>query len=1005
MANSLRDRFALSLALLALGLCGEARAASVTWVGGTNAFDVSANWSGNTLPDTGDSLVFGASGAGALNNNLTSASVEIAGITFDADAGAFVIGDGTGAANVGNAFTLTGAVTNNSIFTQTINDSCSMSAARSFVTTAGGGNLTLGGTVSGAGGIHAMGGGTLTLTGSNTYGGVTSIASGTTLRLGAGGATGSITGDVSNSGTLVIHRSNDVFYEGVIGGNGGLTIDGGAFRPTAAQTYTGATRINFGYLVLPPTRDFGISASTVVTVAAGGALDLSNRMQKIAGLEGAGRVYSFGGIDGSLTLDVAAGETHTFSGTLGDSDAGFYVVKSGPGTQIFANDTTYSGGTLISEGTLQIGAGGATGSFIGGIVNNATLDFHRSDDFTFSGGIYGSGAVVLNVNKMRLTFAQGYTGPTQINSGTLVLPTAVDFGLAASTVVTVAAGAALDLSNRAQKIAGLEGAGQVYSLGGASGSLTLEVGAGQSHTFSGRLGGDYPNFAVTKSGPGTQILSGHSYHAGGIFVNDGVLQLGDGAQTAVLQGGSGANGAKAATLGAKGDNGGVGDVTVTLNGGMLRVSPLATLVGGTGGVGGAGGTSTYILGAGEGGNGGVGGTGVLLPSAGSVINNGLIAGGSGGSGGDSNGDEFDGGKGGNGGGGILFNAGGSLVNGGTILGGPGGLGGSNAYRAGASGIRGTAVIYAGGAGTLTNQSGGLIVGSVSFEDFANAVTLETGSTIEGALSLAGAASTLTLTGSGAQAWSGAVTGATTFAGSLAKTGTGTWTLDRAFNYTGATTVTVGTLVVDGSIAASSGVSISAGAKLTGHGVVSTIGGAGLVAPGDPQILTATSVDPSGGLDFTFNFTQPGAPDYTSAAASGNDILHLTGATPIVLALDGANTITLDFTGAAPADGQVYYGGFFTDASVPGSLLDDADFAYAGPDGFTARFAGWVAQPVANFASGTVTDGWVASFQVAAVPESGTLALALIGTAGLLLARWKRQNRAPVRARRHGLSRV
>jgi autotransporter-associated beta strand protein len=239
--------------------------------------------------------------------------------------------------------------------------------------------------------------------------------------------------------------------------------------------------------------------------------------------------------------------------------------------------------------------------------------------------------------------------------------------------------------------------------------------------------------------------------------------------------------------------------------------------------------------------------------------------------------------------------------------------------------------------------------------------------------------------------SGTVTQGTDFPNAISGTGeviqkgAGTLILNTTNTYAGATTVSSGTLQVDGSISASSGVSISAGAKLTGHGVVSAIGGSGLVAPGDSQILTASSVDPSGGLDFTFRLTQPGAPDYASAAGSGNGLLHLTGAAPITLSLTSANTITIDFSGATLADGQFYYGGFFTDASASDSLLSGAGFAYTGLGGFTAQYAGLVAQPTANFATGTVTNGSVMAFHIVAVPEPGTTATGLLCIA-LLFAR-------------------
>ena len=74
--------------------------------------------------------------------------------------------------------------------------------------------------------------------------------------------------------------------------------------------------------------------------------------------------------------------------------------------------------------------------------------------------------------------------------------------------------------------------------------------------------------------------------------------------------------------------------------------------------------------------------------------------------------------------------------------------------------------------------------------------------------------------------------------------------------------------------------------------------AGLVGPGNsPGILAATSVDPSGGLDFAFEFTQAN-PDYTNAAASGNDLLSISGLTPFTSSLTSANVVSIYFTPAA-----------------------------------------------------------------------------------------------------------
>ena len=183
-------------------------------------------------------------------------------------------------------------------------------------------------------------------------------------------------------------------------------------------------------------------------------------------------------------------------------------------------------------------------------------------------------------------------------------------------------------------------------------------------------------------------------------------------------------------------------------------------------------------------------------------------------------------------------------------------------------------------------------------------------------------------------------------------------------------ITSGTLTVNGSMVSSSGITVSLGATLSGSGRVGAISGAGLISPGDPQILTASQVDPGSGMSFDFHFLQLGSPIYNNAAASGNDVLHLAGATPFKFALTSANTITLDFTGQILHAGQIYYGGFFSDSAVAGSMVDHATFVYTGVNGAIVQFEGLVTVPSANFATGTVANGEVMEFEVVPEPSSG-----------------------------------
>ena len=201
-------------------------------------------------------------------------------------------------------------------------------------------------------------------------------------------------------------------------------------------------------------------------------------------------------------------------------------------------------------------------------------------------------------------------------------------------------------------------------------------------------------------------------------------------------------------------------------------------------------------------------------------------------------------------------------------------------------------------------------------------------------------------------------------GSLTKIGTGSVTLSGNNTYTGATSVDAGKLIVDGSIASSSNVTVAAGATRGGHGTVSNISGAGTIAPGDsPGILTATHIDPSGGTDFVFQLNQIGSPTYSNAADSGNDLIRLTDGTPFLSALTSANQITIDFSGASLSAGEIFRGGFFTDVVSASSLVGAANFLYIGTGSFTVHFDGFVTEPSADFAGGTVLNGSVLQFNI------------------------------------------
>ena len=104
----------------------------------------------------------------------------------------------------------------------------------------------------------------------------------------------------------------------------------------------------------------------------------------------------------------------------GDISGSGALQQAGPGTTVLQGHNTYTGGTTISAGTLELGDGGTRGGIVGNVVNNSILNFNRADTMIIDGVISGSGAVnQIGAGTTILAADNTYTGPTTIASGTL----------------------------------------------------------------------------------------------------------------------------------------------------------------------------------------------------------------------------------------------------------------------------------------------------------------------------------------------------------------------------------------------------------------------------------------------------------------------------------------------------------------------------------------------------------------------------------------------------------
>jgi hypothetical protein len=326
---------ALFAALLFVGEAAQAQSNGPdTWTGATDNTWAGSNWTGsNNPPISGDSLVFGAAGAGGTtltDNLMTPATFTVAGITFNTGAAAFTLNPATAGTN---GFTLTTGITNNGTSLETINDLIALSGTDTFTTTAGGGNITLGGVVSGSGNLTATGTGTQTLTGTNSYSGGTSVNGGKLLANGTN-STGSGQVTVASGGTL--GGTGTITPSGISSGNAVTIQSGGTLNQSIVSGGLGTSTLTLALN----------SGSTVNLV--GGATFAFN-----LGATGASDQVNITG--GTLTLNNQNFSNFTFTTLSGFTGTGTYdLFVTGGSGDIMGSLGTTTGSIGADTGTLSI---------------------------------------------------------------------------------------------------------------------------------------------------------------------------------------------------------------------------------------------------------------------------------------------------------------------------------------------------------------------------------------------------------------------------------------------------------------------------------------------------------------------------------------------------------------------------------------------------------------------------------------------------------------------------
>lgn len=543
----LRRAFTAALSSLGIILTGSSlHAANEAWStntpGPADGNFSGTNWTVGTTgvatptnaATSGDALFFDTSAITTLNNDLSGAT--FAGITFNSGASAYTIG--------GNAFTLSGALTNNSASLQTFSQAITLQNPQ---TITGAGSFSLSGNLTGAGNLTKSGTGTLSLSGTTNAITGNLLHSAGTLNVTAG--TTSFAGAFSNlantaSTTAVVNISSGATF-GLTGTSGGnfasatgasaVLYNSGTFNITgttanSAGTYLGNIGNTYGYL-----RNNSGATTTI-----------------------AGRLWiaQAGNAAGAVGLLDVQGGTVTVNGT--NQSAPLQINGDG---NSHATSTSYAGINL-NNGTLTIAKNAAQTNINTGQNEYTSINITGTGKFTAgnSGTDSGIGLSVTNIatNTATLTVANGGTLETSYIYNNNALGTGV-----------------LNFDN-----------GTIRSL--FNNSIGLIQGTNtKTYIHSGGVTFDTNGFATTV---GNALLAPTGNGVTNITLDSPVSGY-VGAPVVKISGGGGTGAAAIAIFDPT--TGQVTGITITSKGSGYTSAPTITLVGGNGGSTGAGtGTAT-----------------------------------------------------------------------------------------------------------------------------------------------------------------------------------------------------------------------------------------------------------------------------------------------------------------------------------------------------------------------------------------------------------------------------
>lgn len=514
-------------------------AGTLTWTGPTGGdWDTDSNWTGDTSkPVAGDTVLFNTPGNYSVLNSV--ADQQVLSITFNttATSGNFTIGSTNG-----KSITLghSGAIIMGNLGSnpppsdrlQTVNSPLILGGtAYTFRSNIAGNNSTNNSIAAGSKLIIAgsvTGGNTAATTlvldgnngGANTLSGLISDGASSSLSIvksSAGRWTlsnddNSFSGGVSvNNGSLYVTTVGNTGSNSALGTNGTIRLGSGSNSVTFV--YTGSGETSNKTIALTGTTG-GISIYSAGT----GALVLS------------GNVDILGNGDKTLTLrgNSATGYVNELQGSITDSANGATSLLKGDGNiWALSGSNSYSGGTTVNNGTLQVGNGGTSGTLGSGAVSlvnasQSVLRINRSDAFELANDIRGAGTLQhIGSGTTTLSGTNTYTGATTLTAGTLSVAV-IGNGGSTSGNLSAATNAAANLV--------FNGGALQYTGATASTDRNFTVNAGKTAVFDIKannltLTGNSTatNGSLAKTGAGTLTLAGTNLYTGATTVTGGTL--------------------------------------------------------------------------------------------------------------------------------------------------------------------------------------------------------------------------------------------------------------------------------------------------------------------------------------------------------------------------------------------------------------------------------------------------------------------------------------------------